>query len=68
LIIIIIFFIVFYYKYCIFFLRKKGKDVYLARKIPHIQITLSLGGEEEYDKVKEEDALAHLSDQIISFK
>jgi hypothetical protein len=51
-----------------FFLRKKGKDVYLARKIPHIQITLSLGGEEEYDKVKEEDALAHLSDQIISFK
>ncbi|HEX2408494.1 MAG TPA: hypothetical protein VHJ38_14925 [Nitrososphaeraceae archaeon] len=42
--------------------------MYLARKIPHIQITLSLGGEEEYDKVKEEDALAHLSDQIISFK
>ena len=41
--------------------------MYLARKIPHIQITLSLGGE-EYDKVKEEDALAHLSDQIISFK
>ena len=52
----------------VFFLRKKGKDVYLTRKIPHIQITLSLGGGEEYDKVKEEDALAHLSDQIISFK
>jgi hypothetical protein len=60
-------FIVFYYKYCIFFLGKKGKDVYLAHKNPHIQLTLSLGGA-EYDKVKEEDALAHLSDQIISFK